>query len=296
MGDGQAALVAGAHRVERVFDDVVAGDADGVDEELAGEVGQAKAGADLAAVDGDAGGAGGDGVFPFGKHVAGGVEEAAPEADVGGAVVGPVVGGHEAAGEAVAVSEEGEVGREVEAVEILARVGQHRVGEAGFVEGEDGDAGGEKMADAVGEAGGVEGSDEEGGFAQGGEVFEAARFCAEAGAADLFHVVDEEGGGSGQARGQGEEGFGDAVGVVDGEAARVRQAGGEFGEALGGDGVGEGLVDDVAAGLGVEGVDVEHQRADSGRNGITGPGDGAFPAPLLACRRVGRLRRGRSGR
>ncbi len=47
MGAGQAGLAAGAVGVQRVFDDVVPGDADRVDEQLAAERRQAEAGAHL---------------------------------------------------------------------------------------------------------------------------------------------------------------------------------------------------------------------------------------------------------
>jgi hypothetical protein len=102
-----------------------------VDEELAGEIGQAEAGADVLAVDGEAAGAGGECLFPLGEDAAVFVEEAEPEGDVLGAVAGPVIGAGEAGGEPVAVAEEGVVGGEVEAVEIGAAVGEEGFGEFG---------------------------------------------------------------------------------------------------------------------------------------------------------------------
>ena len=268
VGAGEGAFGAGAVGVEGVFDDVVPGGADRVDEELAFEGGEGEAGADLGAVEREAGGAGGDGLFPFGEDVAVGGEEAEPEADGAGAVVGPVIGGDEAGVEAgtvvqgraagAGVAEEGVVGGEVETVEVAGRVGEEGGGEAGFVEGENGGAGGDLGGDAGGDAGGVEGGDQEGGAGGAGQVDKGGGGDAGAVVADLGDVVDVAFGGWGHGGVEGPEGIGDAVGVVDGEGAGGAEAGGEGSDAFGGEGVGEGFVEHVAAGPGVEGLDVEH--------------------------------------
>jgi hypothetical protein len=115
MGAGERGAGSGIG-VERVFDHVMPGGADGVDEELAGEFGQGEAGADFGAVDAQAGGTRRDLLFPIDQRCAGGIVEAEPQADGAGAVAGPVIGGDEGGGEAVRLAEEGIVGGEVEPV------------------------------------------------------------------------------------------------------------------------------------------------------------------------------------
>ena len=56
--------------VERVFDDVVPGDAASVDEQLTGEFAEAEAAAHLGAVDHDGLGGVGKRLAPFGQHAA----------------------------------------------------------------------------------------------------------------------------------------------------------------------------------------------------------------------------------
>ena len=268
VGAGEAAFGAGAVGVQRVFHHVVPGGADGVDEELALEGGEGEAGADLGAVEREAGGAGGDLVFPLVEDAALVVEQAEPEADGAGAIVGPVVGGDEAGVEAggaglvgqagAGVAEEGVVGGEVDAVQVFGRVGEHGGGEAGFVEREDGHARGDLGGDAGGGARGVEAGDEEGSAGGAGQGGEGAGGEAGAAGAELQGVVHVDLGGRGHGGVEGPEGFGDAVRVIDGEGACGVEAGGEAAGRFCGEGVGEGLVEDVAAGAGVEGLDVQH--------------------------------------
>ena len=262
MGAGEGFLGAGAVGVQRVFDDVVAGGADGVDEELALEGGEGEAGADGAAVDGEACGAGGHGFFPFRQHAAVCPEQTQPEAHGAGAIAGPVVGcdqaGVQAACGIAGVAEEGVVGGEVQTVQIVARVRQHGVGQPRLVEREHLHAGRHLGGDAGGDAAGVERGHQEGRGLGVGQVHQCCGREPGAGGADLLDVVDVDLGGGGHGRVQGPEGVGDSVGVVDGEAAGGLQACREGGGLFGGQWVGEGLVEDVAAGAGVEGLDVQH--------------------------------------
>ena len=70
-----------AKGVERVFDDVVTGRADDMQEQLAGEFGQTKARADLAAVDHDRAGCRPAALAPFGEDFAVVVEQGQPAGD-----------------------------------------------------------------------------------------------------------------------------------------------------------------------------------------------------------------------
>src|SRR5208337_1257797 len=122
--------------------------------------GQVEAGADLAAVDGEAAGAGGQLVLPSRQRGAVGGVEAQPETHRAGAVVGPVVGGDQPGGQAVLVAEEHEVGGEVQPVQVAAVVGQQLRRQADLVERQGGHAGGQQRLDARGDAAGVEGGDQ----------------------------------------------------------------------------------------------------------------------------------------
>ena len=136
-------VVARGKSVERVFHHVVAGDADGMHQQLAGEFRQVEAGAHLAAVDGEAAGAGGQLLLPGRQRGAVGGVEAQPETHRPGAVAGPVVGGDQPRGQAVLVSEENEVGGEVQPVQVAAcGWSATQVGQADLVERQGAGAGG----------------------------------------------------------------------------------------------------------------------------------------------------------
>ena len=283
MRDGEAGFVAGAVGIKGIFDDVVAGGADGVDEELAGELGEGEAGADVGAVDRYAADAGGGGLFPLGEDLAGGVEEAEPEADALAAVAGPVVGGDEAGVEAgsagdAGVAKEGVVGGEVGLFEVARLLGEHVGGQLEGVERDDRHAVRDHEGDAVVDAGGVEGGDQEGAGGRVRQVGQGGGGDAGSELADLGDVVDEEFGGCGHRGVHRPEGGGDGVGVVDGEG-RLESRGEALG-LFGDERVGEGLVDDVAAGAGIEGLDVEHGSLNS-------PGGGGRLGRRPGCRRWG---------
>src|SRR6185437_17148726 len=80
-----------AKRVEGVFDDVMTGRANDVQEELPGESGQLEAGADFAAVEDDAGCPGADRLAPFGEALPRAVEQDELQRDLAGAVARPVI-------------------------------------------------------------------------------------------------------------------------------------------------------------------------------------------------------------
>ena len=181
-----------------------------------------------------------------------------PEADVAGAVAGPVIGGDEARREPVLVAEEGEVGGEVERVEVAAAVAEHGIGEAGCVEAGDEGAGRGEGGEARFDARGVEGGDEDCAGAGSGEIGERAAGEAGARRADLADVLDEDAGERGRGGMEGEEGRGDAVGVEEGDGGGGGEAGVKAGHGFGGERVGERLVDDVAAAPLIEGLNLEH--------------------------------------
>ncbi len=154
-------LRAGAVGVERVFDHVVPGGADRVEEQLALERRQAEAGAHLAAVDREAGGARRHRLLPFRQHAAVAREQPQPEPHRPGAVAGPVIGCHQPRVQPVAagrpgVAEEGVVGGEVQPVEVALRVAQHAVRQPRLVQRQHLHAGRHLRRDAGGDAPGVE--------------------------------------------------------------------------------------------------------------------------------------------
>ena len=73
-----------------------------------------------------------------------------------------------------------------------------------------------------------------------------------------WDVVDVEAGEGGEVGVEREQRLGDAVGVVEGDGRGLAQAGVEAADLLGRQRVGQRLVEDVAAGALVEGLDVQH--------------------------------------
>ena len=208
-------------------------------------------------------GLGGTGLLPLGQDGAGAVEQAEPEADGGGAVARPIVGGDQAGVQAVPalvaqISEEGVVGGEVHAVQVAAGVAEHPVGQAHLVQGQDRHAGRDHVGDAGLYPPGVEGGDQQCGGLGARKVGQRLGRNACAGLAEVGHVVDVGLAGCGHGGVKGQQGIAHAVRVIDGQGPRRAQAGGEAGHGLRSDGVGERLVEHVAAGPRVEGLDVEH--------------------------------------
>ena len=259
--DRKARFAAGAVGVERVFDHVVTGGADGMDEELAGELGQAEAGADVGAVDRDAADASGRALFPLGDDAALRVEQAQPQADMFCAIAGPVVGRDQprvepgAAGFA-GVAEEGVVGGEIGLLEVARRLRQHLGRQLQRIERNHLHAGGDHEADPRLDAPGIERGDQQ--RAAGGVRQVGQRHGGDPGAdlADLRDVMHEQLARRGQGRVHGPERGRDAVRIIDGE--RALESSGERGGGFGHQGMGKRLVDDVAARAGIEGLDVEH--------------------------------------
>jgi hypothetical protein len=74
MRAGEARLIPAADSVEGIFDDVMPSDTDGMQKQLPGEGRQAEAGADRAAVEGDAALPGRRRLLPFRDRAAGAIE------------------------------------------------------------------------------------------------------------------------------------------------------------------------------------------------------------------------------
>ncbi len=137
MGAGQRAVIdrAGdAEDVERVFDHIVAGSADDMDEQLPGKIAEPKALAHLSAVDRNRARPITAGLAPLGDDLAIAVEQGQPATDLGGAVTGPVIRGDDARMQRLGITEEGEISREVERIEIGASVGKPRLRDAHRIE------------------------------------------------------------------------------------------------------------------------------------------------------------------
>ncbi len=181
-----------AKNVERVFDDVVADRTDHVDEQLTRELAKAEAPAHLAAVDRDAARSGRRRIAPLRQHRPVGAEQAQPQVHGFGAVTGPVVRGHHARVAAAAIAEEREIGREVQRIEILARVHQHVVGQAHRIQGHDLRPGGDQMADVIDEASRIERQDQNGFDLRRREIADRLRAAAERRRADRAHVLHEQ--------------------------------------------------------------------------------------------------------
>ncbi len=190
MGAGEAGGIVGAEGIERVFHHVMAGRADHVEKELAGEFRQLEAAADLAAVEHDRGGAGRHRLAPLRQHLALGAEQQQPQAHRAGAVARPVIGGDESGGEPAGVAEEGEIGGEVEGIEIAAPVGEQRVGQAQRIEAHRLRARRQQVADVVGGALRLESGDEDGARARFADLGHRLRRAAEHRTPDRRHVLD----------------------------------------------------------------------------------------------------------
>ena len=240
--------------VERVFHHVVAGHADRMDEQLAGELRQAEAGAHLAAVDGERAGAVGQHLLPGGQHGTIGAEQAQPQPHAARTVAGPVVGADQAGGHAVGVAEEGVVGGEVQPVQVGAR-GEHLGRQPCAVQRAHPQARRAKRRDALFGARCVEAGDQQVGGGTVRQVGQRARGDAGQRLAERTHVLHVELGGRRHVRMQGVERRGDAVRVEHGERAGAQLVS-QGSDGFGGERVDERLVEDVAAAFGVEGLDV----------------------------------------
>ena len=129
--------------VERIFDDVVALDAHGMDEERTGEVAKPEAFGNRRAVEREGCACDGQRFLPARQFMAVLVEEAEPERGVDRAMQRPVVGAFDARMNAVRTvpafhfAQQRKVRREVHRVEIVLLVRQHLVGNAHHVERDD---------------------------------------------------------------------------------------------------------------------------------------------------------------
>ncbi len=261
VGAGEAGAGANARAdvgVEGVFHHVVPGRADGVEKELAGEGRQAEAAADRGAVDDDPGPIAGDRLLPRRQNTAVGVEQAQPEPDRPGAIAGPVIGGDEAGREPAGIAEEGEVGGEIEPVEIARRVGQHRRGQPRRIQRRQLGARRQQGRQTRGEARGIEGGDEHARRARRRQFGERAGDAAGPRQSDRAHVLHEDIGERRQARRQRGQRRRDAVHVHHRDRPARGQARRQRRQRLGGQRMGERLVEHVAALLLVERLDRQH--------------------------------------
>jgi hypothetical protein len=194
-GERKAVL---AIHVERVFDDVVALDADRVNEQRAGEVGKAEAVAHFGAVDHEGSAGDGQRLAPFGELRAVLAEEAEPEFGLLGSVQAPIVGAGDAgvnaidAVQALLLAHQREVGGEVHRVEIVRLVRQHVVGQADVVEGGDARTLREEMLQRRENFRGVEEKHEHGLRARCAKLAHRLRVVAEEGGLQVFdalHVI-----------------------------------------------------------------------------------------------------------
>ena len=143
MGCGERSVVAlrrvgaaVAKGVERIFDDIVPGRSDRVHKQLAAEFGEAKARANLAAVEHDAAGCRSAFLAPFGENFAVAAKQCHPPGGRAAAIARPVIGGGEPGVQTVGVAKKGEIGGKVQRVEIGVPVGQAIGGDAHRVETE----------------------------------------------------------------------------------------------------------------------------------------------------------------
>ena len=188
-----------AIHVERVFHHVVPGNADRMDEERAGEVAEAEAGADFRAVDGKGRARARKPLAPFRDLLAFLVEKGEPEFRVFRAMQRPVIRRRHARMDAVIGAvrlaflfpHQREVGREVERVQIVLPVGQHVVVDADFIERDDARIFREEMPDRGEGLVGVEGQDEDGFRLARLQRAQGRCFMAEKGAAEVFHALHE---------------------------------------------------------------------------------------------------------
>ena len=251
---GEAGAPVGRISIQRVFHDIVPRGPDRVQEQLAREFRQAEARAHGAAVDREPAGPVRQRLFPGGERGAGGIEQPQPEADRPGAVARPVVGGHEAGGKPVLVAEEGEVGGEVQPVQVAPRVGQQGRRQLRLVQAAQGGTGRQQGSDAGRRAPGVEGGDQHAARLGARQVNERAGGQAGTGPADRSDVVDIERYRPRQVGIHCQQRGGEAVGVI--ERDRAFEAVEQEADRLRRQRVRQGLVDDVAAGTGVEGFDL----------------------------------------
>jgi hypothetical protein len=123
-GKSAIRLAAGiAEHVERVFDDVMPGRSDNMEEKLTGEVAGREPPAHIAAVNRDRGPGFAALLAPFGDFSSRVIEQHQPAAYLLGAVAGPVIRGNKARVQCPGVAKEGKIGCEIERVEIDAAVG-----------------------------------------------------------------------------------------------------------------------------------------------------------------------------
>ncbi len=222
--------------VDRVFHHVVALDADRVDEQRAGEIAQAKPLAHRAAVDAD----GVEGAFqrlgPFRQHGAIGAEQAEPQRRVGCAITRPVIGGDDLGMQALArpgavaavahVTQEGEVGGEVDRVEIPRRIRQPVLRQPHGIQREDLAARRQQAGDLLLVDLGVKRGDQHRVGRDGAERGDRLRLQPQPGLAEVFHALHEDAGEMAtRDRVEGIERLGGSqrIGVVDGQALKPGQ-------------------------------------------------------------------------
>ena len=248
--------------VERVFDDVVARDADRVNKELSREFRQRKARAHGAAVEHDGGFRVARFLDPGRKRLAVRIEQPAPQPHLARTVACPVIGGDEPGVMAVGVAEKCEVGREVEIGKITVLVRQHVRRQAQRREAEDFHRARHEMADVRQRTGFVEARDQQrfaGRLRQRGDGF---GFAAAEAAFEMLDVLHKEP----ADLDVGErieliEGFEDAVGIVDGD--RTGKFRDQRARGFGGQRMGDRLVDRAAAHVVAKGFNTQRHAGRS---------------------------------
>ena len=149
MVAGQRAAL-GAIGVERVFNDVMAGDPERVHKQRAAEVAEAEALAHRAAVDGKQRAGPAEALAPGRERGARRVKQMQVQLRLGRAVQAPVIGhgdaGVQRAGPARRdIAQQRIVGREIERIQIAPGVGEHVIGQPHGVQGDDLHAGGDQV-------------------------------------------------------------------------------------------------------------------------------------------------------
>ena len=144
----------------------MAGDPDGVDQQLAGKITEVEAVPHRCAFNGHASRRIRQLLVPFGDRCAGLVEQGEPQRHVLRAIAVPIIGRRHSGVQVPAtavrrVAEPGEIGGEIEWVEILAPIGQAGRIEANLIERHDVGCRRHQMGDVANDLVGVEGDDQQ---------------------------------------------------------------------------------------------------------------------------------------
>src|SRR3569623_213047 len=190
MGAGQHRGVVSVS-IERVLHDVVPRDMHNVKEQAALKFGQIETAPDLRAVEHDARDTRRQVLRPMSEHAALEIEQAGPQRDVLRAESVPEIAAHEARVMTDAIAQEGEVGGEVERVEVAPRVGENLVGETHVIEAQDLHGLRQQMPYLLHRTLGVEGRDEPRACLAARERGDGLRLATERGTTDILHPLHE---------------------------------------------------------------------------------------------------------